>query len=1036
MKTEAVTALAPGRRSDAKTTTSTQSFAQRYFAFIAHHKLEIIGAWLLIVVLGFAFGLKFLQHTTQDLNPSSNTASMQAHAALDSNFPALRDTSTLIVVATQSVASFDFPRVPALEDALTNLTSDITAWSEAHAVVSGDSMKQVVVKGSAQSFFTLQAQGFALLGSQLVANTGAHAQDSGSGAGAKPAENVTILSLAIDDDDDLFKQRNDFVTSLQRNISALNARDDVVAQHLSFAATGTNVFAADGLAKAIADLELLDGIVLPIAIIVLATIVRSARLIIIPVLCVAASFMAAFLVMYPVALHMAVITFTPPIMSSAIIALSIDYSLFLLSRFAEERSAPRHAPVEDAVRVMLQSAGHTVAVSGSTLTLCFLGICFLPLDLMQSLGLGAAVAVVATMASNLTLNPALILTFPGFFGGPPCCCRLLAWVPVFGGGGASGGLLQQAKSAALLDHRYSSSDSQLDQSPDARVGLLHDADEDGEDEGMSETLWYKLGKFVLALPPYNKWAPALVLVASLAFVIPFSTRAFDFTGSIELSLMLPRGCASADAFAAMQDSFGDGTVFPYRILLNRERSKGSQVWQQGFFDDAQGLVQGLTQQVHNTATQNFIGAVLLPYAVDAAMWVKLNSRLGNFASIIPECAVTKVGELATRSDAVVINAARNASWVQWAHNGSNCAVDLASKTFVEDYTEQLTALLWSFASDATGEPLFGQECIANLSTVLVQTASLIDHFSSNMTNAFHLLCDVTSTLANRYVTDTANMTYLDVRLDIDPSSPAGVAWLRDTRKYFDSHLGGNGQAQLQARLAGGATLAEDAVTAVYGVFPVMISVTLIVALVVVGGAFKSVFVPVRAIFTICLTLLWIYGLAVMVYVDGAWNGIGTPGLEANRRPKGQISWFAPIMCFSILVGLGLDYDIFLLTRILEYRDMGYSEKASVMLGLCKTGGIITAAGIIMAIAFSGLLFSSQMLLNQCAFYLVFAVLIDTFVVRTVLVPSIMGFAGTANWWPRKCPAPTKGLREFPSSDAISRPGVHGDMYVEDSSVVA
>ena len=100
-----------------------------------------------------------------------------------------------------------------------------------------------------------------------------------------------------------------------------------------------------------------------------------------------------------------------------------------------------------------------------------------------------------------------------------------------------------------------------------------------------------------------------------------------------------------------------------------------------------------------------------------------------------------------------------------------------------------------------------------------------------------------------------------------------------------------------------------------------------------------------------------------------------------------------------------------------------------------------AAGIIMAIAFSGLLFSSQMLLNQCAFYLVFAVLIDTFVIRTVLVPSIMGFAGAANWWPRKCPEPTKELREFAStsksSDApLARPSAHGDVYVEDRSAVA
>ena len=90
MKTESSAApLVPGRSSDAKTATGTRGFAQRYFAFIARHRLKIIGTWFLIVVLGFAFGLKFLQHTTQDFNPASNTASMQAHKSMELRLDAL-----------------------------------------------------------------------------------------------------------------------------------------------------------------------------------------------------------------------------------------------------------------------------------------------------------------------------------------------------------------------------------------------------------------------------------------------------------------------------------------------------------------------------------------------------------------------------------------------------------------------------------------------------------------------------------------------------------------------------------------------------------------------------------------------------------------------------------------------------------------------------------------------------------------------------------------------------------------------------------
>ena len=75
------------------------------------------------------------------------------------------------------------------------------------------------------------------------------------------------------------------------------------------------------------------------------------------------------------------------------------------------------------------------------------------------------------------------------------------------------------------------------------------------------------------------------------------------------------------------------------------------------------------------------------------------------------------------------------------------------------------------------------------------------------------------------------------------------------------------------------------------------------------------------------------------------------------------------MAFSIIVGLGLDYDIFLASRVLEFRLNGYDEQSSILKGLYKTGGIITAAGTIMAVAFGGLLFASELLLNQFALYI-------------------------------------------------------------------
>ena len=99
----------------------------------------------------------------------------------------------------------------------------------------------------------------------------------------------------------------------------------------------------------------------------------------------------------------------------------------------------------------------------------------------------------------------------------------------------------------------------------------------------------------------------------------------------------------------------------------------------------------------------------------------------------------------------------------------------------------------------------------------------------------------------------------------------------------------------------------------------------------------------------------------------------------------------------------LPTDIFLLTRIWEFRAKGFGDREAVLAGLAKTGHVITAAGVIMAIAFAGLLFSAEPVLNQISFFMVAAVLLDTLIVRTILVPALMVVLGPANWWPRKVP---------------------------------
>ena len=143
----------------------------------------------------------------------------------------------------------------------------------------------------------------------------------------------------------------------------------------------------------------------------------------------------------------------------------------------------------------------------------------------------------------------------------------------------------------------------------------------------------------------------------------------------------------------------------------------------------------------------------------------------------------------------------------------------------------------------------------------------------------------------------------------------------------------------------------DSIDSVYAFFPIEIGVVLAVVLLLVGLAFKSLLVPLRSIFSISMTLAFVYGLSTLIYEKGILSWL-------NFAPLGKydaIIWLPPVVSFAIIVGIAVDYDVFLLVRIKEFRMEGYSTHDSVVLGIQKTGTIITSAGLIMFIAFGGFL---------------------------------------------------------------------------------
>ncbi len=141
-------------------------------------------------------------------------------------------------------------------------------------------------------------------------------------------------------------------------------------------------------------------------------------------------------------------------------------------------------------------------------------------------------------------------------------------------------------------------------------------------------------------------------------------------------------------------------------------------------------------------------------------------------------------------------------------------------------------------------------------------------------------------------------------------------------------------------LSGIPAASHDAISAVYSDFPTMIAVTCSIVFLFLGFSFRSVLLPLRSLFTIAMTLIFVFGVQDAVYQYGILDWMKFDGV----RGDGAVVWLPPVLCFSVIVGIGLDYDIFLLVRISEFRKKGLSNDDAIVRGIYKTGHIITAAG--------------------------------------------------------------------------------------------
>ena len=207
------------------------------------------------------------------------------------------------------------------------------------------------------------------------------------------------------------------------------------------------------------------------------------------------------------------------------------------------------------------------------------------------------------------------------------------------------------------------------------------------------------------------------------------------------------------------------------------------------------------------------------------------------------------------------------------------------------------------------------------------------------------------------ITDAARGPHPDATLANASVSVSGVtAMLRDTRAYYNQDI----------RL--------------------IIVMTILIVFLILVALLRAVVAPLYLIATVVVSYLSALGVGVVVF---------------QFMFHQELTWSIPGLTFIVLVAMGADYNLLLISRLRDESPHGIRDGVIHTVG--STGGVITAAGVIFAASMFGLLFASISSLVQSGFIVGTGLMLDTFLVRTITVPAIAVLVGQANWWPSRLP---------------------------------
>ncbi|KXW60040.1 hypothetical protein MPHL43070_25825, partial [Mycolicibacterium phlei DSM 43070] len=192
-------------------------------------------------------------------------------------------------------------------------------------------------------------------------------------------------------------------------------------------------------------------------------------------------------------------------------------------------------------------------------------------------------------------------------------------------------------------------------------------------------------------------------------------------------------------------------------------------------------------------------------------------------------------------------------------------------------------------------------------------------------------------------------------------------------------------------VGGTPALEQDSIHSLFEKLPLMVTLLIVTTTVLMFLAFGSVVLPIKAAVMSALTLGSTMGVLTWMFVDGHGSGV------MNYTPQPLM---APMigLIIAVIWGLSTDYEVFLVSRMVEARERGLSTAEAIRIGTATTGRLITGAALVLAVVAGAFVFSDLVMMKYLAFGLLIALLLDATIIRMFLVPAVMKLLGDDCWW--------------------------------------